>query len=131
MTFAGYVPHADTPAFYRAADVFALSSDFDNSPNVVLEAMACGLPVVTTDVGGVREFVSDRVGGASSCRRRTRRRSRPALAKYLVVPPRRAPPARCNRARATTEFSWRASASACSTSITRCSTRAAASRASA
>ena len=64
VTFTGSVPQRDTPAFYRTADVFALSSDFDNSPNAVLEAMACGLPVVATDVGGVRDFVVDRAGGA-------------------------------------------------------------------
>ena len=52
VTFAGYVPQERTPELYRAADVFALSSDFDNSPNVVLEAMSCGLPIVSTDVGG-------------------------------------------------------------------------------
>jgi glycosyltransferase involved in cell wall biosynthesis len=55
---------ADTPLYHQTADEFALSSDFDNSPNVTLEAMASALPVVTTDVGGVGEFVSDRVGGA-------------------------------------------------------------------
>jgi glycosyltransferase involved in cell wall biosynthesis len=62
VTLVGSVPHRDTPAFYRAGDVFALSSDFDNSPNAVLEAMACGLPVVATDAGGVRELVDDTVG---------------------------------------------------------------------
>ena len=39
VTFSGYVSQDETPAFYRTADVFALTSDFDNSPNVVLEAM--------------------------------------------------------------------------------------------
>ena len=53
VTFIGSVPQSDTPRYYRSADVFALSSDFDNSPNVVLEAMASGLPVVATDVGDV------------------------------------------------------------------------------
>src|SRR5207237_7890422 len=62
VTFAGYAPQHDMPAFYRTADVFALTSDFDNSPNVVLEAMACGLPIVSTDVGGLREFVDADVG---------------------------------------------------------------------
>jgi len=55
--FAGYVPQRETAAWYRSADVFALSSDFDNSPNVVLEAMASGLPIVSTDVGGLRDYV--------------------------------------------------------------------------
>jgi glycosyltransferase involved in cell wall biosynthesis len=58
VRFTGYVPHAETPSWYRTADLFALSSDFDNSPNVVLEAMACGLPIVATDVGGLRHFVT-------------------------------------------------------------------------
>ena len=64
VTFAGAVPFENTPSFYRSADVFALSSSFDNSPNAVLEAMASGLPVVATDVGGVAEFVSQPAGGA-------------------------------------------------------------------
>jgi glycosyltransferase involved in cell wall biosynthesis len=53
VRFAGYVDQPDLPPWYRAADVFALSSDFDNSPNAILEAMASGLPVVATNVGGV------------------------------------------------------------------------------
>jgi glycosyltransferase involved in cell wall biosynthesis len=109
VTFVGYVPQVETPAFYRSGDVFGLSSDFDNSPNVVLEAMASGLPVVTTDVGGVREFVADRVGGAVV----------PAgdagvlaagLEKYLASAAAGREAGAYNRARATSEFSWRASA---------------------
>ena len=46
----------------RAADVFVLSSEFENLPVVLLEALACGLPVVATDVGGVREIVDESVG---------------------------------------------------------------------
>ena len=109
VTFAGYVPHAETPGFYRAADVFALSSDFDNSPNVVLEAMACGLPVVTTDVGGVRDFVSERSGGLV-----VPPNDAPALAaaleQYLTCPAAAQSAGAYNRLRATTEFSWRTSA---------------------
>ena len=109
VTFAGYVPHDETPDFYRSADVFALSSDFDNSPNVVLEAMASGLPVVATDVGGVREFVDPR-GGAIVPRRAARR----ARACHRPVPVARPGDARAagewNRARAAATFSWRASA---------------------
>ena len=109
VTFAGSIPFEDTPRFYRSADVFALSSTFDNSPNAVLEAMASGLPVVTTDVGGVREFVSDRVGGlvvppgdASAFAA--------ALERYLTSPAAAREAGDYNRVKATTEFSWRASA---------------------
>ena len=109
VTFAGSVPHADTPPFYRAADVFALSSDFDNSPNVVLEAMACGLPIVATDVGGVRDFVTEPAGGAVVAFR-----DAPALAaaleRYLANPDAARSAGAYNRTRAVTEFSWRKSA---------------------
>ena len=108
VTFTGYVAQAETPPYYRAADVFALASDFDNSPNVVLEAMACGLPVVTTDVGCVREFVSDRVGGAVVPARDAAALAA-ALERYLSSPRASADAGTFNRARAVSEFSWRAS----------------------
>ena len=63
VRFAGRVPHEQLPAWYRAADLFVLPSEFDNSPNVVLEAMASGVPVVATDVGGLREYVRGGVNG--------------------------------------------------------------------
>jgi len=47
----------------QQADVFLLSSLSEGISNAVLEAMACGLPVVTTDCGGMREAVTDGVEG--------------------------------------------------------------------
>jgi glycosyltransferase involved in cell wall biosynthesis len=56
VVFAGVV---DDPAeCYRAMDVFALSSDTEQMPLAVLEAMAAGLPVVSTDVGDVAAMLS-------------------------------------------------------------------------
>jgi glycosyltransferase involved in cell wall biosynthesis len=109
VTHIGYIRHPDTPPFYRAADVFALSSDFDNSPNVVLEAMASGLPVVATDVGGIREFVTDGVSGAIVPPRDAAAMAA-ALERYLLTPDLARDAGAQNRLRATGDFSWRTSA---------------------
>ncbi|HEV8114196.1 MAG TPA: glycosyltransferase [Planctomycetota bacterium] len=55
--FAGYV--ADPRDHYRAMDVYCLSSDTEQMPVALLEAMASGLAVVSTDVGDVRAILPD------------------------------------------------------------------------
>ena len=55
VTFTGAV--SDVPAFIRAMDVAVIPSEAEGMSNAMLEAMACGLPVVATDVGGVREVL--------------------------------------------------------------------------
>lgn len=57
VRFAGH--HQDPAAFYAQFDVFALSSDTEQMPLSVIEAMASGLPVVSTDVGDVRLMVAE------------------------------------------------------------------------
>jgi glycosyltransferase involved in cell wall biosynthesis len=109
VTLVGSVSHADTPAYYRAGDVFALSSEFDNSPNAVLEAMACGLPIVATDSGGVREFVDDSSSGAIVPTGDARALA-DALERYLANPELARKAGDHNRRKASTEFSWPESA---------------------
>lgn len=57
--FAGLVPNDRLSAWYSAADLLLLPSRSEGWANVLLEAMACGTPVVATDVGGTREVVAD------------------------------------------------------------------------
>ncbi len=57
VRFAGH--NQDTAGFYAQFDIFALSSDTEQMPLSVIEAMASGLPVVSTDVGDVGLMVAD------------------------------------------------------------------------
>jgi glycosyltransferase involved in cell wall biosynthesis len=60
---AGFVSDADLPAYYNAADLFVLpSKSGEGLPLVAMEAMACGLPVVATNVGGIKEILLDQYG---------------------------------------------------------------------
>ena len=61
VTFTG--ERDDVETILRSASLFWLTSRWEGMPNVVLEAMASGVPVLATDVGGARELVRDGVDG--------------------------------------------------------------------
>lgn len=62
VSFVGRQPHHVLQAYYQASDCFALPSLREGCPNVLLEALACGLPVIASDVGGVPEIVTGENG---------------------------------------------------------------------
>jgi len=51
----GWVPHRSVAAMLNGADCLAMTSDWEGSPNIIKEALACNLPVISVDVGDVRE----------------------------------------------------------------------------
>ncbi len=61
--FAGQIAQERVGAYLAACDVFVLNSRYEGLPHVVLEALAAGLPVVATDVGGIGEVVQPGVNG--------------------------------------------------------------------
>lgn len=63
ISFTGGLPKADWIALSQAYDIFISTTNFDNTPVSVIEAMALGLPIVSTDVGGVPYLIDNRVNG--------------------------------------------------------------------
>jgi 1,2-diacylglycerol 3-alpha-glucosyltransferase len=64
VIFTGFVPDADLPKYYAAADAFAIASKFETQGLVVLEALASGRPVAGANYRAIPEFVTEGVNGA-------------------------------------------------------------------
>lgn len=62
VSFAGPYSQTDAPRIYRSADAYVMTKHADPCPNTVIEAMACGLPVVHVASGGVPELVGPDAG---------------------------------------------------------------------
>jgi glycosyltransferase involved in cell wall biosynthesis len=107
----GAVPHAEVATWLRASDILVLPSHNEGLPNVILEAMACGLAVLATSVGGIPEAVIDGetgllcpVGDVDALAR--------GLTELIVDEPRRKAMGERATSRARSQFGWKRSAEA-------------------
>lgn len=63
VDFEGFVPHDQLPSFYTGANIFVTASTIETQGLVVLEAMACGLPVVSVNAMALPDLVRHEVNG--------------------------------------------------------------------
>ncbi|HRY27845.1 MAG TPA: glycosyltransferase family 4 protein [Candidatus Moranbacteria bacterium] len=63
VLFTGPVLHEKVLGYYQKANIFALPSMNEGMSNTMLEALACGLPLVATDTGGTKELIEDGQNG--------------------------------------------------------------------
>lgn len=62
IKFVGRVHHHEMYLWYNAADLLTVVSESEGCPNIVLEAMACGTPVLAYSTGGIPEIINNKVG---------------------------------------------------------------------
>lgn len=105
VRFLGAVPHGELPALLNAADVFVLPTASEGLANAWVEALACGTPVVTSDIPGARELITRSEYGRLVPREGTTLAA--ALRDLLDNPP-----AREAVREAVAEMSWQANAAA-------------------
>lgn len=101
----GALAHQEMPAVYRAADAVVAAPRYEPFGLVALEAMACGVPVVAADVGGLRDTVEDGCCGAL-VREATPEALAAAAAPYLEDPELRRAAGQTGRLRACARYSW-------------------------
>ena len=59
-TIKSHIPFDQMPVIYQNADIFILPSLLEGQPKALLEAMACGLPCIATDLPGIKEFINNK-----------------------------------------------------------------------
>lgn len=110
IRLVGHVPRSELPRWYRSADVLACAAWHEPFGRVALEAMACGVPVVATAVGGHADAVVDGVTGTLTPPRDPRALAS-AVRSLLRDPLRRLAYASAAADRARQRFAWQRSAS--------------------
>lgn len=63
VRFLGYIPHDEIAEYYKIADVYVLTSMWEEWSNTIMEAMACGIPVIATNVGANPYLIKDEETG--------------------------------------------------------------------
>jgi glycosyltransferase involved in cell wall biosynthesis len=85
VIFAGHVDHKDLPAYLNISDIFVRPSLIEGLGNSFLEAMAAGVPIIGTEVGGIPDFLTDGETGLF-CEVRDPKSVAAAAAKYMNDP---------------------------------------------
>jgi glycosyltransferase involved in cell wall biosynthesis len=62
IVFAGEIEHRKVAEFMKQSDFLVMFSNVENLPCVIVEALACGLPVISTNVGGISEWIDEKNG---------------------------------------------------------------------
>ncbi|MCB1844438.1 MAG: glycosyltransferase, partial [Halioglobus sp.] len=88
VTLLQEVRQEELADYYNAADVLVLASSTEGMPNVVLESMACGTPVIATEAGGLKEFL-ETAQTSTKLSGRTAEHIRQAITAVLAAPPER------------------------------------------
>jgi glycosyltransferase involved in cell wall biosynthesis len=60
------IPHREVASILQSTDLLLMFSNYENLPCVILEAFACGVPVISTDVGGIKEYFPENFGNLIS-----------------------------------------------------------------
>jgi glycosyltransferase involved in cell wall biosynthesis len=63
LIIATKMPHNELMEYFKTSRIFVLNSGYEGLSHIILEAMACGLPVITTNVCGNPEIVQDKYNG--------------------------------------------------------------------